>query len=92
MLRGGNVANNVISDGSDVGSLSVVKLTERQNKICELIRNDTFVSAQQMSVVLSVAKRTIERDLATMQKMGVLIHEGNTSAGHWVVIQPETRT
>ena len=92
MLRGGNVANDVISDGSDVGSLSVVKLTERQNKICELIRNDTFVSAQQMSVVLSVAKRTIERDLATMQKMGVLIHEGNTSAGHWVVIQPETRT
>ena len=24
---------------------------------------------------------------ATMQKLGVLIREGNTSAGHWVIIQ-----
>ena len=39
-----------------------------------------------MSVVLSVAKRTVERDLSDIQKKGVLIREGNTSAGHWVVI------
>ena len=44
------------------------------------------ISTQQMSVVLSVVKRTIERDLSAMQKMGVLIREGNTSAGHWVVL------
>ncbi len=88
---GGNVTSNVTSDvtsdvGSDVGSMSVVQLTERQQKICELIKKDSFISAQQMSVVLSVVKRTIERDLADMQKKGVLIREGNTSAGHWIVL------
>lgn len=35
---------------------------------------------------MSVAKRTLERDLAAMQKMGVLIREGNTSAGRWVLL------
>ena len=80
---GGNVTSNVTSD---VGSMSVVQLTERQQKICELIKKDSFISAQQMSVVLSVVKRTIERDLADMQKKGVLIREGNTSAGHWIVL------
>ena len=40
-----------------------------------------------LSQVMSVVQRTIERDLAAMQKMVVLISEGNTSAGHWVVIQ-----
>ena len=78
-----NVTDNV---GSDVGSLSVVQLTERQRKMANIIKENPFVSAQEMSVVLSVVKRTIERDLATMQKMGVLIREGNTSAGHWVLL------
>ena len=78
---------NVTSDvGSSVGSLSVVQLTERQKKIRELIDENPFISTQQMSVVLSVVKRTVERDLSDMQKKGVLIREGNTSAGHWVVL------
>ena len=71
---------------SDVSSLSVVQLSDRQKKIRELILKDTFISAQQMSVVLSVVQRTIQRDLADMQKKGVLIREGNTSAGHWIVL------
>lgn len=79
-----NVGGNV---SSDVSSLSVVQLTERQKKICKLIEKNSFISATEMSVVLSVAKRTVERDLATMQKQRVLIREGNTSAGHWVLLK-----
>ena len=76
---------NVTSDvSSSVSSLSTVQLTDRQKKIRELIQKDSFISAQQMSVVLSVVPRTIWRDLADLQKKGVLIREGNTSAGHWI--------
>ena len=86
-----NVTSNVPSDvpsdvGSSVGSLSVVQLSERQKKICKLIKENPFISTQQMSVVLSVVKRTAERDLSDMEKKGVLIREGNTSAGHWVLL------
>ena len=78
---------NVVSDVvSDVVSMSVVQLTDRQKKICELIKENPFYSSKQMSVVLSVDSRTVQRDLAALQKKGVLIREGNTSAGHWVVI------
>lgn len=75
-----NVVSNVVS-------LSQVQLTDRQKKMVNLIKDNPFISAQEMSVVLSVVHRTIQRDLATMQKLGVLIREGNTSAGHWVIIQ-----
>lgn len=83
---------NVVSDAtsnvvSGVVSLSQVQLTDRQKKMVNLIKENPFISAQKMSVVLSVVQRTIQRDLATMQKMGVLIREGNTSAGHWVILQ-----
>ena len=84
-----DVTSNVVSDvSSSVGSLSVVQLTDRQKKIREMILKDSFISTQQMSVVLSVVKRTVERDLADLQKKGVLIREGNTSAGHWLWVGP----
>lgn len=71
---------------SDVVSLSQVQLTDRQHKIVNLIKENSFISAQEMSAALSVVHRTIQRDLSAMQKMGVLVREGNTSAGHWVII------
>ena len=42
---------------------------------------------QNVEFKLSLAERTVKRDVAAMQKMGVLVREGNTSAGHWVVIK-----
>ena len=66
-----NVTSDVTSNvTSSVGSLSVAQLTDRQKKIRELILKDSFISAQQMSVVLSVVTRTIWRDLADLQKKG----------------------
>ena len=75
---------------SNVPSMSPVQLTERQRKICDLIKINPRISANEMSPVLSVVVKTVKRDLAAMQKMGVLIREGNTSAGHWIVIEPHT--
>ena len=40
-----------------------------------------------MSVVLSVVHRNIQRDFAALQKAGIIIREGNTSAGHWVLLK-----
>ena len=54
---------------------------------CVSVKEMSLVLSLVMSSVLSVVKRTIERDLSALQKMGVLVREGNTSAGHWVVIQ-----
>ena len=71
---------------SDVVSMSQVKLSDRQQDIVELIKKNPFISAQQLSQVLSRVHRTVQRDLADLQKKGVLVREGNTSAGHWEVI------
>lgn len=75
------------SFGGSVTSLSPVELTDRQKEICKMIKKNPRVSVKEMSLVLSLVERTIKRDLAAMQKMGVLVREGNTSAGHWVIIQ-----
>lgn len=84
-LDGGNVV-------SDVVSLSQVYLTERQKIICQMIEDNPSVSSKQMSQVLLVDSRTVQRDLAVMQKKGVLIREGNTSAGRWVFNKQPPKT
>jgi ATP-dependent DNA helicase RecG len=38
-----------------------------------------------MSETLSVSQRTIERDLSTLQKLGVLKREGKDNDGVWVL-------
>lgn len=84
-----NDNENVVSDAV---SLSQVYLTDRQQRICKLIEDNPTVSSKQMSQVLSVDPRTVQRDLAVMQKKGVLIREGNTSAGRWVFNKQPQKT
>jgi len=90
-IKMGRVVRNATSSvgsnvSSFVSSLSEVQLTERQKNILELISKNTFITGDKMSEVLSVVPRTIWRDLADLQKKGILIREGNTSAGHWVIL------
>ena len=51
-----------------------------------MIKDNPRNSVKEMSLDLPLVERTIKRDIATIQKMGILFREGNTSAGHWVII------
>lgn len=67
--RDGNVGVNVGDmSKTNVGDVSEIKLSDRQQIIVSIIRSNPTVSAKQMSETLSVTSRTIERDLAVMQK------------------------
>ena len=72
--------------GDFVGDMSETKLTERQQKILNLIKGSPTISAKQMSETLSVATRTIERDISLMKKARVLKREGKDNNGMWIVI------
>ena len=79
------------TDMPDVGDndedMSETKLTERQQKILNLIKESPTITAKQMSETLSVSQRTVERDLSTMKNMGVLKHKGKDNAGAWVILK-----
>ena len=69
----------------NVGNMSVTKLSERQRNICKLIISNPHLTVQEMSVTLSVTKRTIERDLAAMPD--IVKHEGKDNNGKWVLLK-----
>ena len=73
--------------GNSDGDLSETKLTERQQKILNLINESPTITGREMSKTLSVSQRTIERDLATLQKIGVLKRKGKDNDGMWVIVK-----
>ena len=74
------------SDSSNVGDVSETKLTERQQKILNLIKKSPTITGKQMSKTLSVSQRTIERDISSLRKIGILKREGKDNDGTWVVV------
>ena len=82
--RGEDVGVNV---GVNSREISDVKLTERQTIMVSVIKSNPMVTAKQMSETLSVTVRTIERDLALMQKAGIIRHEGSDKTGFWVILE-----
>lgn len=67
-------------------TMSEIKLTERQQYIISLIKNVPTINVKQMSEIMSVNKRTVERDLTHLKKIGKLMREGSNKDGIWVVI------
>ena len=67
------------------GYMSETKLTERQRKILNLVKENPAITGKQMSETLSVSQRTIERDLSALQKKGILKHEGKDNDGMWII-------
>jgi len=83
-----NVGGGITKDvTSNVTSLSPVQLTDRQKEISKMMLNNPRISVKEMSLVLSLAERTIRRDLSVLQTKGFIRHDGPDKGGRWVVIK-----
>ena len=80
-----SIDENAVGDG--VGDLSEIRLSERQRIILTTVKKSPTISGRQMSEILSVSQRTIERDLALLTKMGVLQHKGKDNDGEWILTE-----
>lgn len=78
-------STDMMDVGDRDGDVAKTKLTERQQKILVLIKESPTISGRQMSEILSVSQRTIERDLSALQKINILKHEGKDNNGVWII-------
>ena len=78
-------SSNTPNVGDHDGDMSETKLTERQQKVLNVIKESPTITGKQMSETLSVSQRAIERDLSALQKKGILKHEGKDNDGLWII-------
>jgi len=83
-----NVVKDVVKD-------VVKELPERQRFVLEIIKLDPYISAKVIAEQITekdsgrtkVTSRTIQRDLANLQKIGILTREGGRKDGRWVIVE-----
>ena len=83
-----NVVKDVVKD-------VVKELPERQRFVLEIIKLDPYISAKAIAEQITekdsgrtkVTSRTIQRDLANLQKIGILTREGGRKDGRWVIVE-----
>ena len=74
---------------------NIIKLTERQRKIYEKIKNgmvnDTINNAKALSEVLGTSIITIKRDLYVLRDMNLIKYVGSNKTGHWEVVNQQEK-
>ena len=63
------------------------ELSERQEIIISLIRQNPLVTTLEMSLKINVVTRTIKRDIKDLQSKGIITREGGRKEGRWVIIK-----
>lgn len=65
---------------------NIVKLTDRQHEIYELIKNGTIngtINTPMLSEAIGVSTRTIKRELYIIRDMHLIKYVGSNKTGHW---------
>ena len=76
--------------------VSTTKLTDRQRKILEAIKNNTTnvqvnvqvndqVNVQKLATLLGFSEKAIRRDLYVLRDMNLIHYVGSNKTGHWEV-------
>ena len=88
-----NKKDDTINDTINV-QVNIAKLTDRQRKIYEAIKNGTVndtindtINAKALSDALGTSIITIKRDLYVLRDMNLIKYVGSKKTGHWEVIE-----
>ena len=72
--------------------VNITKLTDRQRKIYEAIKNDTIngtindtINAKTLSELFNTSVITIKRDLYVLRDMDLIKYVGSKKTGHWEI-------
>lgn len=79
--------NKNVANVANVANGQEFKPTERQSLILQNIGNNNIISAKELSQIMSVNKRTIERDLKILIEKGYLKKQGATRNISWVILK-----
>ena len=78
-----------LKDGiKDVAKDILKKVSDRQGLILLLIKTNELITIKEMTQKVKVSEKTIKRELATLQELGILSREGGRKDGLWVILVP----
>lgn len=71
------------SDKKNVAVNVAEELSDRQRNILNLIEKNVAVNTKQLSEILALNRKTVQRDLNRLKDLGLVRWEGASKTGHW---------
>ena len=65
----------------------VDKLTDKQNMILDLIKENPSISKKEMSKAIGIRSSSIDKNITTLKEKGYLKRVGPAKGGHWELIK-----
>ena len=62
-------------------------LNDRQHKIISLIKDNPFLTKEELAQLCSVSLETIKRDIQKLQKLNLMIRVGSRKSGSWKILK-----
>ena len=62
-----------------------VKITANQKKILEAIKQKPFVTQEELSSIVGIAKLNINKNMKKLQEQGIIERVGADKNGKWIV-------
>ena len=63
----------------------IIKLNNTQTQIINLIRDNPSITQKEMSEIIGMALPTIRKNVQILKNKGILIREGATKKGIWII-------
>lgn len=63
----------------------ITKLNNTQTQIINLIRDNPSITQKEMSEIIGMALPTIRKNVQILKNKGILIREGATKKGIWII-------
>jgi len=81
----GEAENEAINEAINEAENEAIKITSRQAKILQIIREDNSLSREAISKQLEVSDSSVYRDIEKLKKIGRLERIGGNKGGYWKI-------
>ena len=65
----------------------VEKLTDNQKSIIEIIKRNPYVTARELSPLIGISHRKIQKNMAKLKEYGIIERIGPAKGGYWKIIE-----
>ena len=79
--------NQSINDTAKIAQKITVKITVNQQKIIDVIKENPFITQEELSSIVGIARLNINKNMKKLQEQGIIKRIGADKNGHWEVIE-----
>ena len=80
-----NTIEKIIKTEKKVTQKVTVKVTANQQKIIDAIKNNPFVTQEELADMLGIARKNVVANMKKLQENGLIKRVGADKNGHWQV-------